>query len=83
MDQMICYNCFKELGSSTNFCRHCGFPVAQDWEKYPHALHYGTVIGGRYITGRVLGQGLRILGGELSPGATLTVDEENGELCVR
>ena len=57
MDQMICYNCFKDLGGSTNFCRHCGFPVRQDWEKYPHALPYGTALGGRYITGRVLGQG--------------------------
>lgn len=57
MSQLICYNCFHELEAPASFCPHCGRPTAQDREKYPHALPYGTALGGRYVTGRVIGQG--------------------------
>lgn len=57
MDQSICYNCFRELEEgNAGSCPHCGYD-SQDKEKYPLALPHGTVLNGRYITGRVLGQG--------------------------
>ena len=52
----LCYNCFKEMGETT-ICPHCGYDATVDSAKYPLALPHGTVLGGRYITGRVLGQG--------------------------
>ena len=53
-----CYNCFHELGDTVRICPSCGmgadiFNAAQ----YPHALPCGSVLAGRYVTGRVLGQG--------------------------
>lgn len=51
----ICYNCFKEHEGET--CPDCGYKVSQDTGKYPLALPHGTVLAGRYIIGRVLGQG--------------------------
>lgn len=51
----ICYNCFQKIQG--DICPHCGFDPTRDSGQFPHALPYGTVLGGRYITGRVLGQG--------------------------
>ncbi|WP_255882761.1 MULTISPECIES: protein kinase [unclassified Ruminococcus] len=51
-----CYNCFQDKGTS-DICSHCGFDSRKNREKYPLALPYGTVLGGKYIIGRVLGQG--------------------------
>ena len=57
MEQSLCYSCFQELEPGVRFCPHCGASVEQDWDRHPHALPYGTVLGGRYISGKVLGQG--------------------------
>ncbi len=57
MEKRICYNCFQEVNESTRFCTNCGCSTVEDREKFPHALPWGTVLAGRYITGRVLGQG--------------------------
>lgn len=51
----ICYNCFNEHSGSV--CPDCGYNVSQDKGKYPVALPKGTILAGRYIVGRVLGQG--------------------------
>lgn len=51
----ICYNCFNEHSGSV--CPGCGYNVSQDKGKYPVALPKGTILAGRYIVGRVLGQG--------------------------
>ncbi len=51
----LCYKCFNEY--SGQVCPRCGYDPAEDVGKYPHALQPGTVLGGRYIVGRVLGQG--------------------------
>lgn len=56
MTENICYNCFKEKGEN-EICPHCSFNPQQNKEKYPLALPCGTVLCGRYILGRVLGQG--------------------------
>ncbi len=52
----ICYNCFQEK-ETEGPCPHCGFDLAENEKKYPVALRAGTVLNGRYIVGRVLGQG--------------------------
>lgn len=54
----VCYNCFQEREEgAVGGCLHCGYDPERDKEKYPLALPHGTVLNGRYITGRVLGQG--------------------------
>ncbi len=53
---MICYNCFKEFsGGST--CPNCGFEAAAAEGRSPMALRAGAILNGRYVIGRVLGQG--------------------------
>lgn len=54
--QRICYNCFKPI-SSDGACPHCGYSDESMEGKYPLALPEGTILDGRYIVGRVLGQG--------------------------
>jgi len=51
----LCYKCFSEFEGQV--CPRCGYHAAEDEGKYPHALKPGTILGGRYIVGRVLGQG--------------------------
>jgi len=53
----LCYNCFQPLPEAADICPHCAYPTGTDSGKYPLALPCGTVLGGRYILGRVLGQG--------------------------
>ena len=52
----FCYNCFQERDSLDGPCPHCGFDLVENEKKYPVALRAGTVLNGRYIVGRVLGQ---------------------------
>ena len=56
MRRTICYNCFQEKPGEGP-CPHCGFDLAENEKKFPVALRAGTVLNGRYIVGRVLGQG--------------------------
>ena len=54
----ICYNCFNEIPDSAGTCPHCGSSTdLRNADKYPHALPCGSVLNGKYIVGRVLGQG--------------------------
>ena len=53
----LCYNCFQEREAPEGPCPHCGFDLAENEKKFPVALRAGTVLNGRYIVGRVLGQG--------------------------
>ncbi len=52
----ICYSCFAEK-STAGTCPRCGYDPASDEGKYPIALRAGSILNGRYIVGRVLGQG--------------------------
>ena len=62
-DTMLCYNCFRERPDSGENpqgkgpCPYCGFDLEENAAKYPVALRAGTILNGRYIVGRVLGQG--------------------------
>ncbi|WP_419013130.1 protein kinase domain-containing protein [Dysosmobacter sp.] len=53
----LCYNCFQEKPEGEGPCPYCGFDLAENEKKFPVALRAGTVLNGRYIVGRVLGQG--------------------------
>ena len=53
---MLCGQCFCEM-SGQGVCPVCGFDNAQQRQKYPVALRPGSILNGRYIVGRVLGQG--------------------------
>ena len=56
-ERNICYNCFKEKPEGGGPCPCCGFDLEENAAKYPAALRAGTVLRGRYVIGRVLGQG--------------------------
>ncbi len=50
-----CLNCMEEKGEG-NICPHCGF----DENNYEHSAHHlpmGTVLAGKYLVGKVLGEG--------------------------
>ena len=55
--QTYCGNCFQESLDVHGICVHCGFDNNKNKEKSPHALPPGSILNGRYIIGRVLGQG--------------------------
>ncbi len=57
LNKHLCYNCFQERPEGDGPCPHCGFDLGENQQKYPTALRAGTVLNGRYIVGRVLGQG--------------------------
>ena len=54
MESKRCYGCmqYKEDGP---FCEHCGYDERR--QNAPHQLPAGTVLQGKYLIGRVLGQG--------------------------
>ena len=51
--ERLCYGCFKE--KSTPICPFCGY--GEQEEHSPHTLPAGSILGGKYIVGKVLGQG--------------------------
>ncbi len=53
---MFCGNCFHEYAGAGP-CPACGYDPAADEGRYPLALRPGSVLNGKYIVGRVLGQG--------------------------
>lgn len=53
--ERICYGCFREKPDGTPVCPYCGFN-AEDEQPFL-ALPMGTLLNGRYITGKVLGVG--------------------------
>ena len=52
----LCYSCFQPH-EGTGPCPRCGYDPARDAERHPFALRPGSILNGRYILGRVLGQG--------------------------
>lgn len=51
----LCLNCMQERGPSAK-CVHCGFDITEYTVK-PHHLEPFTILNGRYLLGRVLGEG--------------------------
>ena len=52
----LCPNCFREQNSAGP-CSVCGYDGSGAERKHPQALRPGAILNGRYIVGRVLGQG--------------------------
>ena len=52
----LCGNCFREKNTAGP-CPFCGFDGSAQEARYPLALRTGAILNGRYIIGRVLGQG--------------------------
>ena len=48
-----CFGCMKEIKGYP--CPHCGFDPRAQQDNY--VLPRGTVLGGHYVVGKVLGQG--------------------------
>lgn len=54
----ICYNCFRSSRADCKFCQFCGFPLNySNQQDYKNTLPCGLILFGRYMIGRVLGQG--------------------------
>ena len=53
----ICYSCFGETVNEYGICTACGYDDAGHHLNYPLALPAGSILFGRYIIGKVLGQG--------------------------
>ena len=74
MEHRRCESCLKLTAQPV--CEHCGYPVNK--QNGRHQLPVGTVLGGRYRIGRVLGQGgfgITYLGWDLQTGETVAVKE--------
>ena len=50
-----CYACMRAFDASMDSCPFCGEPLR--FETPVHRLRPGTVLDGRYLVGRTLGQG--------------------------
>ena len=55
MELNICPNCLEQT-TGNNFCPYCGFNIAEYTPK-EHHLPPGTIVGERYVIGRVIGEG--------------------------
>ena len=55
MELNLCFNCMKEK-SKPGPCPHCGFDKSA-YETAPHHLPPGTILYGKYMIGRALGEG--------------------------
>ena len=51
----LCYQCFHEYEGF--ICPYCGYDAQASRGKYPFALPCGAVVGGKYLIGKILGQG--------------------------
>ena len=58
MDFNHCYGCMKELNTPGGVCPRCGYDNTNGPASQPsHTLPCGTILAGRYVVGRLLGQG--------------------------
>ena len=54
----LCYGCMREKDSPEGTCPYCGFNrTAYETERSVRALPTGTILNGKYILGKVLGEG--------------------------
>ncbi len=57
IEQNYCYHCFQTRRQENGPCPHCGYDPAADQNRWPSALRPGSILNGKYVLGRVLGQG--------------------------
>ena len=53
--EKYCFSCFKPCEGDV--CPSCGYRQGSNFREHPLALPEGSVLAGRYIVGKVLGQG--------------------------
>jgi len=54
--ETICMSCFAELKPGNAFCTECGYNEAEHIPA-PHLLRPRTILNGKYLLGKVLGEG--------------------------
>ncbi len=58
MEIRRCIGCMEDMGNESGaFCPHCGYNNSESAPKQPYAMRPNTLLHGRYLVGRVLGQG--------------------------
>jgi len=70
-------NCFKQHKVSTNPCPDCGFNE-NTADQSPHLLRLRTILNGKYLVGKVLGQGgfgITYIGWDLNLGLRIALKE--------
>ena len=53
----ICGSCFSETVNEQGVCTVCGYDCRKNRDIFPQSLPNGAILYGRYILGKVLGQG--------------------------
>ena len=72
----LCINCMRDKADN-GVCPFCGFDEAQ-YEPSPHHLNPKSILGGKYLIGRVLGEGgfgITYLGWDLNLDLKLAIKE--------
>lgn len=78
----LCMGCMKELNEE-RVCPNCGFSVSDTQE--PPFLSIGTVVGGRYLIGKVLqhnGEGATYIGYDLERNIIINIREFLPEVLI-
>ena len=73
----LCMGCMEQIGDDVAACPYCGFNEGM-FRQESYYLDPGTVVGGRYIVGRVLGYGghtVSYLGMDAGGGRKVVVKE--------
>jgi len=72
-----CISCFKQHKASTNPCPDCGYNEFTA-DLSPHLLRPRTILGGKYLVGKVIGQGgfgITYVGWDLNLGLRIALKE--------
>lgn len=58
MEIRRCIGCMEDMGAAAgNYCPYCGYDNSGNASGHPCAMHPNTILHGRYLVGRMLGQG--------------------------
>ena len=77
MEIYRCVNCMGEIAKEEKVCHHCGYDTAGHVQPV-NALRAETILNGRYLVGRVLGQGgfgITDVGYDLTLGIKVAIKE--------
>ncbi|MBQ7833360.1 MAG: serine/threonine protein kinase [Lachnospiraceae bacterium] len=72
-----CMSCMEELNEDKEICPHCGFSE-EETPSLPHQLPYRSVLKGKYMVGKVLGEGgfgITYIGWDLNLGIKVAIKE--------
>ena len=54
----LCYGCMREKNTKDDICPYCGFDrISYEKTRSTRALPLGTILDGKYLLGKVLGEG--------------------------